>query len=178
MHILKRREKNTINTMILKRGLTASFARWHMTRSGAMSPCCSHSTMSSLRWASSTNHNNDSDDPDVFRGPGGMTGRELFEKVQETVRLDKKYGIKNHPPPSDDKRTKDSASNKSNQSESSKKHSTNSSKSSTVPVITISTLPETMTIKELRSVLEEHSIDYSDCFEKQDLIERVRKYSS
>lgn len=59
---------------------------------------------------SSFRDNSDYDDPDQFRGPGGLTGRQLFEKVQESVKMDAKYYY------ADDNTTEDAAMNPSKMS--------------------------------------------------------------
>ena len=101
------------------------------------------------------------DDPDSFKGPGGLSARQIFEAVQHSVEKDTyqygdEYGESINPSPPHNQYQR-----KETQQDAFVKKP-------------VGIEPETMNVKELRELLTKHSIDYSDCFEKNDLVERVK----
>lgn len=80
---------------------------------------------------------NASDDPDIYRGPGGLTARQIFEKIQQGKEKDNLKTPENNP--GDD-----------------------------IPNV------NDLSIRELQEALQQKGIDYSDCIEKVELVERYR----
>ena len=92
------------------------------------------------------------EDPDEYRGPGGLTATEIFKKVQESAGKDKEYS----------ESILDSLHKELDAAEEARKRNE------------IRKSPSNMSVKELREILDTHSVDHSDCFEKSDLIQRAR----
>mmetsp|Transcript_37039 Transcript_37039/g.80628 ORF Transcript_37039/g.80628 Transcript_37039/m.80628 type:complete len:141 (-) Transcript_37039:201-623(-) len=92
------------------------------------------------------------EDPDEYRGPGGLTATEIFKKVQESAGKDKEYS----------ESILDNLHKEFDAAEEARKRNE------------IRKSPSNMSVKELREVLDTHSVDHSDCFEKSDLIQRAR----
>ena len=88
-----------------------------------------------------------SEDPDEFRGPGGLTARQIFQKVQDSADQDAKY-----------------AKNIIDELEEEYEYSARIAKQN----------PMDMSVKELKQVLEDNSVDHSDYFEKSDLVQLVK----
>ena len=86
-----------------------------------------------------------SEDPDEFRGPGGLTARQIFQKVQDSADQDAKYA-------------------KNIIDELEEEYSARIAKQN----------PMDMSVKELKEVLEDNSVDHSDYFEKSDLVQLVK----
>ena len=97
----------------------------------------------------------DKEDPDNFRGPGGLTARELFQKVQESAGRDAQYA---------EHVVKDT-SRKFNAASAAEHPEKNQRTQNDL---------HDCSVKELRSILDTHSVDHSDCFEKSELVRRVR----
>jgi len=95
------------------------------------------------------------EDPDKFKGPGGLSGRQIFQAVQESVEKDShQYG--------------------EDYAEPINRHQSEGAQQDGFVQKPVKIEPEKMSIKDLRELLMKHSIDYSDCFEKHDLVERVK----
>ena len=124
-----------------------------------------HKTNCSLvwqRWPSSSNvHGNarsfgsssSSEDPDEFRGPGGLTARQIFQKVQDSADRDALYAKKMVDELEEEYSAFAAANN---------------------DVETMQQDPMDMSVRQLKQVLEANSIDHSDYYEKSDLVQLVR----
>ena len=88
-----------------------------------------------------------SEDPDEFRGPGGLTARQIFQKVQDSADRDAKY-----------------AKNMIDELEEEYEYSARIKRQN----------PMDMSVKELKQVLEANSVDHSDYFDKSDLVQLVK----
>ena len=86
-----------------------------------------------------------SEDPDEFRGPGGLTARQIFQKVQDSADQDAKYA-------------------KNIIDELEEEYSARVKRPN----------PTDMSVKELKQVLEDNSVDHNDYFEKSDLVQLVK----
>ena len=104
------------------------------------------------RCSSSSSRDGSGEDPDEYRGPGGLTATEIFKKVQESAGRDKAYSESIM----DDLQREFHAAEETKEREEMRNS------------------PDNMSVRELREALDAHSVDHSDCFEKSDLIQRAR----
>mmetsp|Transcript_13688 Transcript_13688/g.19161 ORF Transcript_13688/g.19161 Transcript_13688/m.19161 type:complete len:149 (-) Transcript_13688:679-1125(-) len=100
-------------------------------------------------------------DPDEFRGPGGLTARQIFQAVQESKERDAATAA-------DFFVAAATASKESNY-----KDPTVESKDFILTNDMKEILLQKMSTGELCSLLQKHSIHYNDCLEKKDLVARV-----
>ena len=83
-----------------------------------------------------------------YRGPGGLTASEIFEKVQDSANRDAQFAKK-------------IAENLQTESVEEQDDATQKN-------------PKDMSVKELIEVPDRHSVDRDGCFEKEDLVKRVQ----
>lgn len=115
------------------------------------------------RWPSSSNvhsrkarsfgSGSSSEDPDEFRGPGGLTARQIFQKVQDSADRDALYA-------------------KKMVDELEEEYSASAATSNDVE--TTQRDPMDMSVRQLKQVLDAKAIDHSDYYEKSDLVQLVR----
>mmetsp|Transcript_6563 Transcript_6563/g.8871 ORF Transcript_6563/g.8871 Transcript_6563/m.8871 type:complete len:143 (-) Transcript_6563:213-641(-) len=103
------------------------------------------------------------EDPDKYRGPGGLTARQIFQAVQESNKRDADAAA--------DLFASAEALSGQKKSENSAAGTKNFHKMNTFDDNRL----EKMSAKDLCALLKEHSIDYHDCLEKRDLISRVKE---
>lgn len=134
-----------------------------------------------VRWQSGS-ANGDDDELKSYRGPGGLSGEQLFDAVRKSVEMDAKF----------DKAAKEAAANggyrdppeesttKSKASTASSKQNRESFPKSQRDPLQDVPLPTDMEIslwkvRELRALLHSKGIPYEDCLEKHDLIRRIQE---
>lgn len=119
------------------------------------------------------------EDPDHFVGPGGLTARQIYQAVQDSLQRDEAAYDRMQPrtaaaarenKQSDVKQKKEMP----NDSASSDSHASGQRKEKPISASSLSKEPQNMNVKELKNLLSEHYIDYQDCLEKQELVDRVQ----
>ena len=135
----------TRQASMFTRRILATTGRREIACSSVWRPCACPLSSSCREVRSFGSNSSSSEDPDEFRGPGGLTARQIFQKVQDSADRDAKYA-------------------KNMIDELKEEYSVRTKRKN----------PMDMSVKELKQVLEDHSVDHSDYFEKSDLVQLVK----
>ena len=112
-----------------------------------------------IAFFSSSSH---SDDPDIFRGPGGLTGRQIFEAVQRSVHRDEEFKRNDN-----DSNSGFSRHNRSNNRTTSRRGENTSVAGPNEEILIL------MSVRDLKDIAAENSIEITDCYDKEALVSRI-----
>ena len=116
-----------------------------------------------IAFFSSSSH---SDDPDIFRGPGGLTGRQIFEAVQRSVHRDEAFQRNDN----DSNSNGDSGFSRRNRSNNRTTFHRGENTSVAGPNEESMML---MSVRDIKDIAADNSIEITDCYDKEALVSRI-----